>query len=55
MDHNGCWDIAKLHQFFLPVDTCEIQKIHSSHHLGEDFIAWALEKIGLFTVNGAYS
>lgn len=54
MDHNGCWDSAKLAQFFLPVDICEIQKIRPSLRLREDFIAWAPEKSGLFTIKSAY-
>ena len=54
MDHNGNWDNSKLQQFFLPINICEIQKIRPSHRLGEDFIAWAQEKSGVFSVRSAY-
>lgn len=54
MGHNGNWDNSKLQQFFLPIDICEIQKIRPSHRLGEDFIAWAQEKSGVFSVRSAY-
>lgn len=54
MDHNGNLDSTKLKQFFLPVDICEIQKIRLSARLGEDILAWALEKSGIFSVSSAY-
>ena len=54
LDHNGHWDMVKLQQFFLPMDIHEICKIHPSPRLGEDFLAWAPERSGLFYVRSAY-
>jgi hypothetical protein len=51
---NGTWDIKKIRQYFLPVDVVEIQKIKLSPRLDEDFVAWAPEKSGIFSVRSAY-
>uniref|UniRef100_A0A453AW05 Reverse transcriptase zinc-binding domain-containing protein n=1 Tax=Aegilops tauschii subsp. strangulata TaxID=200361 RepID=A0A453AW05_AEGTS len=54
MDFRGNWDLEKLQQYFLPVDIVEILKIRPSPRFGEDFLAWAPERNGIFTVRSAY-
>lgn len=54
LDHNGAWDQSKLRLFFLPIDIFEILKIRPSPRLGEDFLAWAPKRSGVFSVKSAY-
>ena len=46
--------MVKITQHFLPVDVILIQKIRPAPRLGDDFIAWAPEKSGTFSVRSAY-
>ncbi|KAE8817674.1 retrotransposon unclassified [Hordeum vulgare] len=54
LDYNGNWDMQRLCQFFLPVDVAQICKIRPSPQLGEDFLSWAPERSGNFSVKSAY-
>lgn len=54
LDANGAWDLQKLSHAFLHVDVNDIVKIKTSCRGGDDFLAWHLEKNGMFTVRGAY-
>ena len=49
------WDFDKLIQIFNPPDAEEIAKIKIPCRLPEDFIAWHLEKRGMFSVRSAYN
>jgi hypothetical protein len=50
----ACWNVAKLQQFFLPMDIDVIRSIPLSTRQHEDFWSWNFEKTGLFSVRSAY-
>ena len=54
LDDRGNWRMDVLKQYFLPVDVEEIIKIRASARLGEDVLAWAPERSGVFSVRSAY-
>jgi hypothetical protein len=43
-----------LNQYFIPADVSEIVKLTPSSRLGQDHLAWAPVKHGIFTVRSAY-
>jgi hypothetical protein len=49
------WDFDKLIRIFNPADAEEIAKIKLQPRLPDDFIAWHMEKNGLFSVRSAYN
>ena len=49
------WDFDRLIQIFNPADVEEIVKIKIPARRMEDFIAWHMEKTGLFSVRSAYN
>jgi hypothetical protein len=49
------WDFDKLIHIFNPADVEEISKIKIPARWSEDFIAWHMEKTGIFTVRSAYN
>jgi len=49
------WDFDKLIHIFNPADVEEIAKIKIPARASEDFIAWHMEKTGIFTVRSAYN
>ena len=49
---DGRWNEERLREF-LPADVEEIMKIRVLPRQTEDFLAWGLEKSGLFTVRSA--
>ena len=49
------WDFDRLIQIFNPADVEEIAKIKIPARRMEDFIAWHMEKSGLFSVRSAYN
>ena len=53
LDINGNWDVAAVRQWF-PLDADVILKIKNSVRNEDDFIAWAGEKTGIFSVRSAY-
>ena len=55
MDFRGNWDSEKLQQYFLLVDIVDIFKIRPSPRFVEDFLAWAPERNGIFSVRSAYN
>lgn len=54
MDNRKEWDINKLKTCFFPHDIEEIMKIKLSERVIKDYIAWHLERFGIFTVKSAY-
>jgi hypothetical protein len=44
------WNVAKLNQFFLPMDTEVIRTIPLSHRVQSDFWPWHFERSGVFSV-----
>ena len=54
LDEDGAWRMDRLRRHFLPADQMAISSIRTSPRLSEDFIAWAPEKNGIFTVRSAY-
>lgn len=50
LDDRGNWRMDVLKQYLLPVDVEEIIKIRASARLGEDVLAWAPERSGVFSV-----
>ena len=51
---DGSWNEELLNRHMIPADVAEILKIRVSPRLAEDFVAWNLEKTGIFTVRSAY-
>lgn len=49
------WDYDKLTGYFNPADAEAIAKIKIPTRHAEDFLAWPMEKSGLFTVRSAYN
>jgi len=49
------WDFDKLIHIFNPADVEEIAKTKIPARASEDFIAWHMEKTGIFTVRSAYN
>lgn len=49
------WDTGKLRSIFNTVDVEAISKTKLPHRPSEDFLAWHMEKTGLFTVRSAYN
>ena len=54
LDMNGAWRMDRLRDHFWAMDIEHILKIRTSPRLRTDFVAWAPEKSGLFTVRSAY-
>ena len=54
LNHHGTWDWDKINQHFLSVDRNKIQKISLFPRAGEDFVSWAPEKSGVFTMCSTY-
>lgn len=56
LDQDGRdWDFDKLHSLFNSADVEAISKIKLPQRRSEDFIAWHMEKSGVFSVRSAYS
>lgn len=56
LDINGLdWDYGKLAGIFNLADAEAIAKIKLPERLTEDFLAWPVEKTGIFTVRSAYN
>lgn len=49
------WDYSKLVSIFNPADADAISRIKLPARRMEDFIAWQMEKTGVFTVRSAYN
>ena len=54
LDVNGAWRMDILRDHFWAMDIEHILKIRTSPRQRTDFVAWAPEKSGLFTVRSAY-
>jgi hypothetical protein len=52
--HTADWNVEKLNQFFLPMDTEVIRTIPLSHRVQNDFWAWHFERSGVFSVRSCY-
>jgi hypothetical protein len=51
---DASWNVAKLNEFFLPMDVEIIRAIPLSHQVQEDFWAWHFEMSGVFLVRSCY-
>lgn len=51
---DGKWDVTKVQQHFLPIDVECILKIRTASSTLPDFVAWAPDKLGRFSVRSAY-
>lgn len=54
LNSNDSWNVELLHNYFLPTGVAEILKIRASPRLGEDVVAWAPAKLGVFSMKSAY-
>lgn len=54
LNGDGAWNMQRLEEHFWPMDVQHIVKIKTSPRNRHDFIAWAPEKNGCFTVKSAY-
>jgi hypothetical protein len=54
LDANTNWNEQLVRQIFLPMDADAILSIRTSRQGEDDFLAWHLEKSGIFTVKTAY-
>ena len=54
LNDDGSWKVELLSRYFVAADVEEIMKIRASPRLDDDFLAWAPEKHGVFTVRSAY-
>lgn len=54
LDEHGNWWLDLLQRWFIPADIDAILKIRTSTRLGDDVLAWAPERSGVFTVRSAY-
>lgn len=50
----GTWDVNKINQHFLGIDTDAILNIRLSPRADDDFVAWYPDKLGRFSVHSAY-
>jgi hypothetical protein len=51
---SASWNMAKLEEFFLPMDVEVIRGIPLCTRIQQDFWAWHFEKNGIFTIRSAY-
>ena len=52
--HTGSWDEELIRTIFNPVDIRRILQIPLSNQGFDDFIAWHVDRRGIFTVYSAY-